>query len=179
MRHQRLRRPAPRLLLLHQCTKMWHPHLPFRYKSLINSETISVSKKYRNILAGHINSKNIVRMKLQTLQILQIFIECRIMVGGASEHKSKHSLSRLKITVGCRLCTYPSIHPSPGAGTLKITVGCLTSTNPSIRNKNLQTCWTPWSTGNTRAVGTSTRAVACACACASDPQPRLFELTSL
>ena len=30
-------------------------------------------------------------MKLQTLQILQILIECRI-------------------TVGCRLCAYPSIH---------------------------------------------------------------------
>ena len=28
---------------------------------------------------------------------------------------------------------------------LKITVGCLTSTYPSIRNKNLHTCWTPWS----------------------------------
>ena len=32
--------------------------------------------------------------------------------------------------------------------------------------------------GNTRAVGTSTRADACACACAGDPQPRLFEFTS-
>ena len=48
-------------------------------------------------------------MKLQTLQILQIFIECRIMVGGASVHISKHSLFRLKITVGCRLCACPSI----------------------------------------------------------------------
>ena len=35
--------------------------------------------------------------------------------------------------------------PSPGAGTLKITVGCPLCTNPSIRNKNLHTCWTPWS----------------------------------
>ena len=25
-------------------------------------------------------------------------------------HISKHSLFRLKITVGCRLCAYPSIH---------------------------------------------------------------------
>ena len=33
------------------------------------------------------------------------FFECRIMVGGASVHISKHSLFRLKITVGCRLCT--------------------------------------------------------------------------
>ena len=31
-------------------------------------------------------------MKLQTLQILQILIECRNMVGGASVHMSKHSL---------------------------------------------------------------------------------------
>ena len=31
------------------------------------------------------------------------------MVGGASVHISKHSLFRLKITVGCRLCAYPSI----------------------------------------------------------------------
>ena len=49
-------------------------------------------------------------MKLQTLQILQIVIECRNMVGGASVHISKHSLFRLKITVGCRLCAHPSIH---------------------------------------------------------------------
>ena len=39
-------------------------------------------------------------MKLQTLQILQIFIECRNIVGLASVHISKHSLFRLKITVG-------------------------------------------------------------------------------
>ena len=165
-----------------------------RCKSLINSKTISVSKKFRNIFAGRINSKkHNVRMKLQTSQILQIFIECRNILG-ASVHISKHSLCRLKTTVRCRLCaypsihlfsrrkhsqvhgllsivrkserslfrlkitvacppcTYPSIHPSPGAGTLKITVGCLTSTYPSIRNKNLQTCWTPWSTQETRGL---------------------------
>ena len=33
--------------------------------------------------------------------------------------------------------------PSPGAGTLKITVGCPLCTYPSIRNKHLHTCWTP------------------------------------
>ena len=38
---------------------------------------------------------------------------------------SKHSLYRLKITVGCRLCTCPSIHFSLDEDTLKITVGCL------------------------------------------------------
>ena len=31
------------------------------------------------------------------------------MVGGVSVHISKQSLSRLKITVGCRLCAYPNI----------------------------------------------------------------------
>ena len=40
-------------------------------------------------------------------------------------HISKHSLFRLKITVGCRLCTCPSIHFSLDEDTLKITVGCL------------------------------------------------------
>ena len=112
------------------------------------------------------------------------------MVGGASVHLSKHSLFRLKITVGCRLCAYPSIHLSPDEDTLKftvgcrlcaypsvhtktlritvgcppctypsihvetlrITVGCLWSTYPSIRNKNLHTCWTPWSTQETRGL---------------------------
>ena len=84
---------------------------------------------------------------------------------------SKHSLVRLKITVGCRLCAYPSIHFSLDEDTLKITVGCLTSAYPSIHiktlkitvdclckyiskhsHKNLQTCWTPWSTRETRGL---------------------------
>ena len=38
---------------------------------------------------------------------------------------NKHSLFRLKITAGCRLCTCPSIHFSLDEDTLKITVGCL------------------------------------------------------
>ena len=50
--------------------------------------------------------------------------------------KSKRSQKTLKITVGCPLCTYPSIHVE----TLRITVGCLWSTYPSIRNKNLHKC---------------------------------------
>ena len=41
----------------------------------------------------------------------------------------------LKITVGCRLCAYPSIHFSLDEDTLKITVGCLTSANPSVHIK--------------------------------------------
>ena len=125
----------------------------------------------------------------------------------------------LKITVGCRLCAYPSIHFSLDEDTLKITVGCLTSGYPSI-HKNSQDhgrlpavhrskhspfswCWNSQDhgrlpdkhiskhsqqkladmldslvhTGNTLAVGTSTRAVACAFT--GGPQPRLFEFTSL
>ena len=42
----------------------------------------------------------------------------------------------LKITVGCRLCAYPSILFSPDEDTLKITVGCLTSIFPSMHTKN-------------------------------------------
>ena len=82
-----------------------------RCKSLIISKTISVSKKIQKyIFRTCLSKKHNVRMKLQTLQILHIFIECKNMVGGASVHISKHSLFRLKITVGCRLCAYPSIH---------------------------------------------------------------------
>ena len=58
------------------------------------------------------------------------------------------SVETLKITVGCPPRTYPSIHVE----TLRITVGCLTSTYPSIRNKSLHTCWTPWSTQETRGL---------------------------
>ena len=67
-------------------------------------------------------------------------------------HIFKHSLFRLKITVGCQTktylsihietpsrsrsvaceSTYPSIHFSLDEDTLKITVGCLTSAYPSI-----------------------------------------------
>ena len=95
------------------------------------------------------------------------------MVGGASVHISKHSLFRLKITVGCRLCAYPSIHLSPDEDTIKFTVGCRlcayasihfffvsksrSVAYPSIRNKNLHTCWTPWSTQETRRLWTRPR----------------------
>ena len=50
------------------------------------------------------------------------------------------------------MSTYPSIHFSLDADTLKITVGCPTSTYPSVRNKNLHSCWTPWSTRETRGL---------------------------
>ena len=123
----------------------------YRCKSSINSKTISVRKK-----------ELIFAELILTSQILQIFIECRI-------------------TVGCPPCTYTSIHHSPDEDTLKITVGCPTSTYPSIRNKNLQTCLTPWSTRETRGLWARPRprADACACAFTSDPQPGLFEFTSL
>ncbi len=80
-------------------------------------------------------------------------------------HISKHSLFRLKITVGCLTRAYPSIHT-----TLRITVVFPTCTYPSIRTKTCRHVGLP---GKTRAVGTSTRADACACV--GDPQPRLFE----
>ena len=53
-------------------------------------------------------------------------------------HVSKHSLFRLKITVGCLTSTYPSIHFSLDEDTLKITVGCLTSAYPSIHVETLR-----------------------------------------
>ena len=47
---------------------------------------------------------------LQTLQILQIFNECMVDRGLLTAvYISKHSLFRLKITVGSRLCACPSI----------------------------------------------------------------------
>ena len=58
----------------------------------------------------------------------------------------------LRITTGCLWSTYPSIHPSLDEDTLKITVGCPTSTYPSVRNKKLHSCWTPWSTRETRGL---------------------------
>ena len=80
----------------HRCRQKYHLRQnDYRCKSLINSKTISVSKKIQIFFYG---------MKLQTSQVIQIFVECRNIVGGASVHISKHSLFRLKITVGCRLC---------------------------------------------------------------------------
>ena len=46
-------------------------------------------------------------------------------------HISKHSLFRLKITVGCLTSRYPSIHLSPDEDILKFTVGCRLCTCPS------------------------------------------------
>ena len=67
-----------------------------------------------------IPENNNVRMKLQTLQILHIFIECKIMVGGASVHISKHftfssqdhgRLSIVHCVVWCGMCcVYEYMH---------------------------------------------------------------------
>ena len=55
----------------------------------------------------------------------------------ACTYPSIHVEDTLKITVGCRLCAYPSIHFSLDEDTLEITVGCLVNTYPSI-HKNSQ-----------------------------------------
>ena len=83
----------------------------YRCKSLTSSKTTSVSKQITELFLQDllIPKNNNVRMKLQTLQMIQIFIECKIMVGGASVQISKLSLFRLKIAVGCSPCTCPSI----------------------------------------------------------------------
>ena len=117
-----------------------------------------------------------------------------------SKHSPSHHVVTLKITVGCRLCAYPSILLSPDEDALKITVGCMTSTYPSIhllttlklsrsrsvaRRAHIQAFVSKIAdmldsmvhAGNTRAVGTTTRADACAFA--GVPQARLFEFTSL
>ena len=145
-------------------------------KSLLNSKTISVSKKITEInFSELINSKNIMsRMKLQTLQILQFLIECRIMVGDASVHISKHSLFHLKITDGCRLCAYPSNNFFLSQDHGRLPDKCISKHS---QQKLAHVLDSLVHTGNTRAVGTSTHAVACAFT--SDPQPRLFEFTSL
>ena len=75
-------------------------------------------------MINHFCKNNNVRMKLQTLQVVQVFIECKIMVGcRLCAYPSIH-VETLKITVGCPPCTYPSIHLSPDEDTLKFTVGC-------------------------------------------------------
>ena len=83
---------------------------------------------------------------------------------------SKHSQKTLKITVGCPLCTYPSIHILI---TLKLSRdhGRLPAVHISKHSQQ--------KLAHVRAVGTSTRAVACACAFTGDPQPHWFELTLL
>ena len=77
-----------------------HRENDYMRNSFINSKTIVPQPiTYRKIVTGLINSKN----KWSRVDT------CRMMVG-------------------CRWCTYPSIHTFHDAGTLKITVGCQTST---------------------------------------------------
>ena len=82
----------------------------------------------------------------------------------------EHSLFRLKITVGCRLCAYPSIHLLT---TLNLSRSRSVARRAHIQAftfssqdhgrlsnvyiskhscKNVQTCWTPWSTQETRGL---------------------------
>ena len=66
-------------------------------------------------------------------------------------HISKHSLFRLKITVGCLTSTYPSVHIETPQDH-----GRLTGEHISEHSQQ--------KLAHVRAVGTSTRADACACA---------------
>ena len=55
-----------------------------------------------------------------------------------STYPSIHVEDTLKITIGCPLCTFPSIHFSLDEDTLEITVGCLTSAYPSTHVETLR-----------------------------------------
>ena len=107
----------------------------------------------------HVSKHSLFRLKITVGRRLcaypSIHVETlKITVGRRLCAYPSIHVETLKITVGCLTSAYPSVHPSPGAGTLKITVGCLTSTStyPSIHNKNLHSCWTPWSTQETRGL---------------------------
>ena len=81
-------------------------------------------------------------------------------------HISKHSLFRLKITVGCRLCAYPSIHvETQDHGRLhdKPHIQAFTFSSQDHgrlpdkhiskhSHENLHARWTPWSTRETRGL---------------------------
>ena len=107
---------------------------------------VRISKHSPKTLSRSRSVVDCAHIQAFTEDTLKITVGCRLCA-----YPSIHA-DTLKITVGCPPCTYPSIHLSPGAGTLKITVGCLTSTHSNIRNKNLHTCWTPWSTQETRGL---------------------------
>ena len=80
--------------------------------------------------------------------------------------------------VGCWWCAYQSIHSFHGVGTVKITVGCPSCKYPSSRTKTCTRVGLLVRTAKEKGtVGTSTRADACVFT--GDPQPRLFEFTSL
>ena len=101
----------------------------------------------------------------------------RLRVVHISKHSPSHHVETLKITVGCPSSTYPSIHILT---TLKLSRSRSVARRAHVQSfvqKLADMLDSMVHAGNTRAVGTSTRADACACA--SDPQSRLFEFTSL
>ena len=81
----------------------------YRCKSLTNSKTIPYDQEELIFAELNNSNDNNVCMKLQTLQIMQILIECRIMLGWPRCTHANKTLFRLKITVGCSPCTCPSI----------------------------------------------------------------------
>ena len=72
-----------------------------------------------------------VQISKHSLFRLKITVGCRLCAY-PSNHFSLDEEDTLKITVGCRLCAYPSILLSPDEDTLKITVGCRLCAYPSI-----------------------------------------------
>ena len=165
----------------------------YRCTSVINSKTISVIKKITEIFfAELVNSKNnFVRMKLQTLQKMQILPSAGSWsVLRRRTHPSTHffvsksrsvvdcahiqaftflltkTLSRSRSVVDCahiRAFTFSSqdhgrlpdeyiSKHSPFSWCWNSQDHGLTSTYPSIRNKNVHTCWTPWSPQETRGL---------------------------
>ena len=143
-------------------TKNIHYHLlrnTYICKSLINSKAFTVSQKYRIKLCWTYEfQEHNVRMRLRSVQMIEIFNVCRVMVGWPRcTHPSVHLLTTLKISRS---------PPVSRRAHVQAFVQKLADMFDSMVNA-----------GTTRAAGTSTRAAACASA--SVPQPRLFESTSL
>ena len=99
----------------------YHPgQNKYRYRSEIKSKTIGLYQ-ITDVTDLYKIENNKSASKLQTLQALQtlqfLIKKCAVW---SWVYIFKHSLFRLKITVGCLTNTYPSIHVED---TLKITVG--------------------------------------------------------
>ena len=83
--------------------------------------------------------QNHFAIKKNRIKLLQKLLIPKTL--GPQKKYSGHRFSLLigndtsRIMVGCRWCTYPSIHFFHGAGTLKITVGCPPCTYPGTRTK--------------------------------------------
>ena len=83
----------------------------YRCKSLINSETFSVSEKIQiYFLQNLLIPKTLSPHEIGKItDLLFMVLELSRSRSVAWRVHTKQSLFRLKITVGCRLCTYPSI----------------------------------------------------------------------